>query len=417
MCQEMCYLIFDRIESVIAIKDLKHLQYFEKLLLTSDNELVRKASEEGKVIIGTTCAQLPEVLLNLPGCTGVRMRAPGTTSIEIGTYYMTSLNCEYCRAILERCVEGGYNYLDCIFDAYACSQMADTNDNIDKLGLCGSSKPKFFLAHVDTPIKADENAVRHLTRMCRERVLNRLNEEFSIDVSDETLLQAVEEHNTVCRLLNEIGSYRRYKDPVITGYEFAVFCLASYCCPHNMIIDKLRETAEELRTRKSDDMSQYRVRVVLVGSEVDDPEFVKLIESCGAYVAADRHCFGSFPGRTEIELKDGEDILTQICRHYVMHCQCPRYMDKERIKQRKEYLNSLAQEYNADGVIVQQMNFCNFWPYERAAIAHILPEEFDLPVLSVDRPYVVGSSGQMRTRIQAFVESIEIKQLRKEAVQ
>lgn len=403
------------IERVAVIKDLKYLQFFENLLLSSDNELVRKYSAEGNIVIGTTCAQLPEVLLNLPGCTCIRLRAPGTTSLEIGTYYMTSLNCEYCRAILERCVEGGYNYLDCIFDAYACSQMADTNDNIDKLGLCGKGKPKFFLAHVDTPIKANENAVRHLTRMCRERVLNRLHEEFSVDVSDEALLKAVEEHNTICRLINEIGSYRKSSNPTISGYEFAVFCLATYCCPHSMIIDTLRETAEELRTRVPDIKSPYRARVILAGSEADDPEFVKLIESCGAYVAADRHCFGSFPGRTEILLKEGEDILTQICCHYVMHCQCPRYMDKERIKQRKEYLSSLAREYNADGVIVQQMNFCNFWPYERAAMAHILPEEYSLPVLSVDRPYIVGNSGQMRTRIQAFVESLEIKKLRKEA--
>lgn len=36
-------------------------------------------------------------------------------------------------------------------------------------------------------------------------------------------------------------------------------------------------------------------------------------------------------------------------------------------------------------------------------------EKFNYPVLSVDRPYVVGNSGQLRTRVQAFVESIEFK--------
>ena len=33
------------------------------------------------------------------------------------------------------------------------------------------------------------------------------------------------------------------------------------------------------------------------------------------------------------------------------------------------------------------------------------------PVLSVDRPYNISTSGQMRTRVQAFVESIEIKKI------
>ena len=40
-------------------------------------------------------------------------------------------------------------------------------------------------------------------------------------------------------------------------------------------------------------------------------------------------------------------------------------------------------------------------------------EDYGYPVLSIDRPYVVGSSGQIRTRIQAFVESLEIKKINK----
>lgn len=393
------------------MRDLKHLMFFEKLLRETDNELIRRAKAEGRRIIGYNCYQLPEVLLNLPGCAAVRMRAPHTSSMEIGTYYMTSLTCEYCRALIERCVEGGYNYLDCIFDSYACSQMADANDNIERLHLCGADNPKFFVAHVDTPIKADENAVRHLTRMTRMRVLDRLRDEFGVDVSDDALRQAVYQHNELCRLINEIGSYRRLDKPTITGYEFAVICLASYCCPQDMLMEMLRETAQELKTRAADETPPYRIRVVLAGSEIDDPDFIRLIESAGAYVCADRHCFGAFPGREEIALNDGEDVLMQICRHNVMHCQCPRYMDNARVEYRRAYLDKLAREYKADGIIVEQMSFCNFWPYERAAMYHIMPQDYGWPVLSVDRPYIVGASGQMRTRVQAFVERVEIKKL------
>ncbi len=393
------------------MKDLKHLAYFEALLRDTENELVKKAKSEGRIIIGNNCAQLPEVLLNLGGCTSVRMRAPNTSSMEIGTYYMTSLNCEYCRAVIERCVEGGYNFLNCIFDAYACSQMADANENIEKLGLCAKNNPKFFVAHVDTPIKADDNAIRHLVRVTRARVLGRLHDEFGIDVSDDALRRAVDEHNELCRVIKEIGSYRKLKAPKITGYEFAVLCLASYCCPHDMLLPLLKETAAELKGRRADAKSTYKIRAVLAGSEIDDPDFVKLIESAGVYVCADRYCFGSFPGREEIVLRDGEDVLEQICRHYVMTCQCPRYMDADHIAYRKDYLCDLAREFDADGIIVQQMNFCNFWPYERAAMFHIIPKEYGIPVLSLDRPYIVGSSGQIRTRVQAFAESVEIKKI------
>lgn len=173
------------------MKDLKHLNYFENLLQDSGNELVDKARAAGSICIGTTCYQIPEVLLNLTGCFAVRMRAPRTGSMEMGTYYMTSLNCEFARALLERCLEGGYGFLDCIIEPFACSQMTSTMENIEKLHLCDKDKPDFFVQHVDTPIKADENAVRHLTRMCRARILEKLHETFGTDVSDAALRDAV----------------------------------------------------------------------------------------------------------------------------------------------------------------------------------------------------------------------------------
>ena len=43
--------------------------------------------------------------------------------------------------------------------------------------------------------------------------------------------------------------------------------------------------------------------------------------------------------------------------------------------------------------------------------SHVLREEYGYPVLTIDRPYAVGNSGQIRTRVQAFVESIEIKKI------
>ena len=76
-----------------------------------------------------------------------------------------------------------------------------------------------------------------------------------------------------------------------------------------------------------------------------------------------------------------------------------------------------AQEYKAEGLIYEQIKFCDYWGYERASAFHVMREEYGYPVLSIDRPYVVGSSGQIRTRIQAFVESLEIKKINKSTEQ
>ena len=73
---------------------------------------------------------------------------------------------------------------------------------------------------------------------------------------------------------------------------------------------------------------------------------------------------------------------------------------------------SWAREYGADGIIYQQVKFCDPWAYERLLGSTMLRDDYGFPVMSVDRPYNIASSvGQMRTRVQAFVESIEIKKL------
>lgn len=151
-----------------------------------------------------------------------------------------------------------------------------------------------------------------------------------------------------------------------------------------------------------------------MGSEIDDIDMVKLVEESGALVVADRFCFGSLPGRKEISLDDNEDALTGICRHYMMESMCPRQMNMSKVRLRKEYINQIARDYHADGIIIEQVKFCDPWAYERMTSTYALREDYHYPVLSIDRPYAVGVSGQLRTRVQAFVESIEIKKIQGE---
>jgi len=132
-------------------------------------------------------------------------------------------------------------------------------------------------------------------------------------------------------------------------------------------------------------------------------------------VCADRYCYGSLPGRDPIYLTDDEDALTQICRAYMYRAECPRMMDTPTMDGRRSYVDEMAREYKADGIIYQQMKFCDPWAYEKMMGSTILRDDYGWPVLAVDRPYSIGTSGQMRTRVQAFIESMDIKKIQKEA--
>ena len=391
------------------MKDLKHLIYFENLLEDANNELVRQAQADGSIVLGYTCYHIPEVLLNVDNCISVRLRAPKTGSLDISTYYMSNYTCDYARALVERAIEGGYQFLDALIGVDACSAMNRSMEHFEVLKV--NSKEKFFVTHTDMPLKVTDYYIDAYTTQMREHVLNRLTETFGVDTSDEALRKAVAEHNEVCRILTEIGQFRKEENPRITGYEYHILNLVSYCCPKYLIVDKLRETLEELRQREPDVKPRFRVKIAVVGSEIDDPGFTKLVEDAGALVVVDRFCFGSTPGREEIHLDPDLPVLESIARHYLSTSQCPRFMQREKVDGRWQLVRDLCAEYHAQGVLYEQLKFCEYWGYERALASHVVTREFGIPSVAVDRQNATGGSGQLRTRVQAFVESLEIKQL------
>lgn len=393
------------------MKDLKHLIYFEDLLSEANNALVKQATADGKKALGYTCYFVPEVLLNLGGCFSVRLRAPGTSNTDIGTYYMTNKTCPFTRSILERSMEGGYNFLSAMLSSETCQMMHRAHEYFDIMGLVKEQNPDFFLSMMDVPFVTTKAAYEHYENQLRRHILEPLEKVCGVDISDKAIRAAIEEHNDICGIISELGELRKLPNPPITSYEFHVLQLVSEFCPQYLIKEKLRETLREVSKRKVDPKPNYRARLVVTGSEVDDPAFTKLLEDCGVYVVADRYCYGSLPGREQIEIREGESALTAVARHYLSTSECPRFMNKEKQVQRRSYLKQLVNDYDADGILYLQMKFCEYWSYERVMGVHDMNEVEGIPCIGVEKEYTMASAGQLRTRFQAFVESIEIKKL------
>ena len=380
------------------MRDLKHLIYFENLLQEANNDLVKQAKSDGKLALGYTCYFMPEVLLDLPGCFSVRLRAPRCTSPDMATYYMSSRTCHYGRSLLERALEGGFNFLDAQLATETCTVTCRFQEHLQRMDIIQNER--FKCEFMDVPFKKTENSIDHYEAQIKAHVLDFLHDNYGVDTSDEALRQTIESHNKLCRIMQAIGDYRKLDVPTITGYEYHVINLVTLACPKYLIIDKLRETLEELKTREPDARPQYRCKVLLAGSENDDPDFTKLIESSGG-----------MESRLPIEIREGETPLRAIARHYLLTSQCTRFMEQHEMRQRKQHIADLAKAYKADGIIVASNKFCEYWSYERVIDTVVLQRDFGYPVCSIEKEYINAASGQLRTRFQAFIESVEIKKI------
>ena len=276
------------------MRDLKHLIYFENLLQQANNDLVQDACKDGRLALAWNCSYIPEVLLDTDNCFGVRLRAPNCTNPDMATYYMTNRSCPYSKSILERAFEGGYNFISALIGQECCTTMNRMEQYFEYCELIPNDK--FFCTYLDMPLRKTEWHAGYYRRQIEQKIIQPLEKVYGVDFSEEKLRKAVEQFNEVCRIITEMNAMRMADNPVITGYEFHVIQLCTLTCPKDLILPYLRETLQELRERQPDPKPWYRARILIAGSEIDDPEFTKMLEMAGGMVVADRYCFGSMPG-------------------------------------------------------------------------------------------------------------------------
>ena len=148
------------------MRDLKHLIYFENLLQEANNDLVKQGRDDGRLALGYTCYFMPEVLLDLPGCFSVRLRAPRCTSPDMATYYMSARTCHYGRSLLERALEGGFNFLDAQLATETCTVTCRFQEHLQRMpGIINNERFKCEFA--DVPFKKTVNSIDHYEGSCR----------------------------------------------------------------------------------------------------------------------------------------------------------------------------------------------------------------------------------------------------------
>ena len=139
----------------------------ERLLEESENEYVKQFQEKGNKCIGYTCFNVPEPLLNLKGTFSIRLRAPRSGSLDISTYYMTNFLCEYSRALLERAIEGGYNFLDCLITPDGCSMINRCVENMELLKTM--KKDDFFYQYMEIPMFCKQYLLKNMSYELMEK--------------------------------------------------------------------------------------------------------------------------------------------------------------------------------------------------------------------------------------------------------
>ena len=366
--------------------------YFAGLLEEPFNGLIDEALAAGRVPIGYTCGYVPESLLSIGKLFPVRMRAPGVIGTETADIYLSSVICSCTRSLLEYAMEERYDFLGGWVFTSSCDHLRRFYDNLDYL-----KKPAFNHI-IDVPHKTGPPAIDWYVEELR-LLSAAISEHFNVDTGPDALADAIEKRNGFLRLLKSIGDLRKREYPGITGADFHRLLMACQVVPHDRIEGRVLDYRESLMN--SEGRSGHRARLMVAGGEIDDPGFIQSIESQGGLVVADRFCTGSFPGLEPIAVDD--EPLRSLAENVFRKTACPRMM--EDFAGRVAYIKGIIEEYRVDGVIIEMVKFCDIWGIESSPLQTAL-RDMGIPVLKLDREYRQSGEGQLRTRVQAFLESM-----------
>ncbi|MFO8102387.1 MAG: 2-hydroxyacyl-CoA dehydratase family protein [Dehalococcoidia bacterium] len=372
------------------------LEELTRLASEPVNPAIQEWKSQGKKVVGFFCTYVPEEILYAAGIFPYRVRAAGCTNTNSADVYMSQVNCSFVRSCLEYAFEGKYDFLDGMVFTRSC-------DNIRRLyDLFRVIMPDAFpfLHFIDMPHKVNEEAII-LYREFLEEFKNHIEEFFGVEITDARLLEAINTYNETRTLLKQLYELRKADNPPISGAETLSVTLASTTLPRDRYNRLLKQLLEELGQRKG--ISDYKARLSIAGGGgCDNPAFYEIIEELGGLIVSDSICYGSRYFWEPVETNG--DLLRSLARSYLNSPSCPRMVEK--LTERCDFARQTAEDSKADGVIFQRLRYCDLWGGEQLNFRKKMKDE-GVPLLSLEREYWLSATGQLRTRVQAFLESLE----------
>jgi benzoyl-CoA reductase subunit C len=358
---------------------------------------ILSAKTQGRKVMGWVCTYVPEELLHAAGALPVRISGYAKeTDLQDGTAYFYVNNCSFARSCLQLGLRSEYDYLDGFVAGSTC-------DAARRLFDLWQHYVRVPFSHILTvPRKYSERALDLYLGQVGE-LKRQLETYLNVRINDQSLVKSVGLYNESRSLLKALNDLRKLDEPPIDGSQTMEVLNASSRMPKEAFNDCLRELLRGLQ--KSTQGRKGRARVMVAGSALNNAEFIRSIEQIGGLVVTDELCTGTRYWTDLVAVGDHEQPLKTIARRYLNNFPCARMHPSD---ERFQRMLKLIQEFRVDGVISQTIRYCSPYSNDLPLLSDVLNRN-GIPMLSLDVEYGTSGSGQILTRVQAFLEMLEAR--------
>jgi benzoyl-CoA reductase subunit C len=362
----------------------------------------KELKNEGKQFIGYVCSFVPLEIISASGCIPFRVRGDVHEPITKGDTLLETIVCPYYRSIFDLSVKGKYDFLSGLVIPHGCDSM------VRSFSTWSYSLPYAYFHFVNIPTVCVESSFEFFK--AEINTFRKSLEKFTGKaIMDVDLEEAIRIHNESRDKVRALYEFRKADPPLVSGTELTRVLTVGSSLPiaeANRLFDQV---LSEIGRRRESPLKKGP-RIFIDGACLDNIELIRLVEEVGGNVVADTICNGARDHFPKTDL--GGDPIDALSRRYLERINCPKTYRENKagtfegdIASRFGDIGAYTAEFKVEGAILYVYKYCDPFGFEVPA-RKAYYQSINVPLLCLEDVYSAGTMGQLRTRIQAFLEMI-----------
>lgn len=350
-------------------------------------------AEHGGRVVGHFCSYTPEEMIVAAGALPYRIFSSGQ-AVSRADAHLQAYACSLVRGALEDALGGVLDFLDGVVFPHTCDSIQRLSDIWRINGRFGFHLDMALPAKLTTD-SAREYMARVVGAFCRQ-----LQQALGVTVTQADLAAAAATYNRLREGVGRLYALKSRAPGVISGRELNTIVRAAMVMDRRDFVERLDRVVVQMEARRPP-LSADPKRVVLSGGLCSLPPVYQFVEEAGGAVVWDDLCTGAraFGGHIPLE----GDLVAAIASRYLERVVCPAKHAGP--AGRGEELLAAVRRTGARGVIFVFLKFCDPHGFDYPDLKAML-DRAGIPSLLFEVEDRVPAEGQLRTRVEAFLEMI-----------
>ncbi len=382
----------------------KGMQYLDFVISEVHGLRVKELMEEkrkGNKVIGTFCVYVPEELILAVGGTYVGLCAGAEIGIDEAEKVLPRNTCALIKSFMGFKLAGLCPYIqasDLVVGETTCDGKKKAYE------ILNDYKETYVMEIPHMKTERDRTLWKGEVLQFKEK----LEEITGRKVTEENLRKGIDIVNGKRKALQRLSGLRRSNPSPISGLDALLVNQISFYDDPIRFTNNINILCDELEDRVKKGVGVVKrgaPRVLIAGSPMVAPNWKLpyIVETSSAVIVAEESCVGERNTRDLVEETGGtlDEMIDAIVDRY-MKIDCACFTPNE---DRIEHITKLAKDFQVDGVIHYNIQFCTPYSVEAYKVEKALHEK-RIPCLKIETDYGMEDMGQLKTRIEAFLEIV-----------